>query len=158
MPALSRQCACPCGATRFSVSARPFARFYCHCLICQRLYGLPYADVSAVWARDLHMPDRGTLVTTRYRPPPSLARSLCVQCGKPAFGVLKLGPLSLLALVPSANFAEKAVLPSPAAHLFWNRSTTQHDDGLPKHRGYWRSEMAVSALLLRCAFRRRRQR
>ena len=50
--------------------------------------------------------------------------------------------------------ADPGVLPPPAAHLFWNRRTSEHADALPRHHGYWRSELAVFATVLRAAARR----
>lgn len=146
--------ACPCGRARFTLSAAPIARFYCHCLICQRLYAAPHADVSVIPARHVRGPDRDTVAIGRHRPPPALARALCRHCGKPVLGMLGFAGLPLLAFVPSANLADPALLPRPAAHLFWNRRTSEHADTLPRYSGYWRSELAVVATVLRAAARR----
>lgn len=153
-PAPVHHSACPCGHARFTLSATPITRFYCHCLICQRLYGTPYADVSVVPARHVHGPDRDTVAIGRHRPPPALARALCRHCGQPVLGMLGFAGLSLLAFVPSANLAAPALLPPPAAHLFWNRRVSEHADALPRYSGYWRSELAVVATVLRAAARR----
>jgi hypothetical protein len=147
------QGACPCGHARFSLTAAPIARFYCHCLVCQRLYGAPYADVSVVPARHVHGPDRDTVAIGRHRPPPALARALCRHCGQPVLGTLGFAGLRLLTFVPSANLVDPGLLPPPTAHIFWNRRTSDHADALPRYSGYWRSELAVVATVLRAAAR-----
>jgi hypothetical protein len=146
------KCACLCGKTQFRIGAQPFARFYCHCAICQSLYAKPYADVSALWARALSPAAPSDVKTARYRRPPALDRSTCAHCGKPVYGVFMLGPLRTIAFVPSANIGIDFALPAPASHIFYHRRIADIDDGLPKYSGYWRSELAVSALLVRRAF------
>jgi hypothetical protein len=140
-------CACPCGETKFRAHSRPFARFYCHCLICQKLYAKPFADVSVVWARSIEPASASVVRTARHRRPPALDRSVCAVCGQPAYGMFMLGPLRTLAFVPSANFGSASGLPAPVAHIFYHRRTADIDDALPKYSGYWRSEFAVCALL-----------
>ncbi len=149
---IQRTCACPCGEAVFHTDTTPFARFYCHCLICQKLYGRPFADVSVLWARHLHQPAAEKILIARYRRPPALDRATCDACGKPVFGILKLGPLQTLAFVPTANLAADAPLPASAAHIFYHRRVVEHDDDLPKFSGYWRSEAAVAWLLSKRMF------
>lgn len=138
-----RSCACPCGQTRFALHAALLARFYCHCLICQTLYGQPFVDVSVAFARDVQAPPARRMRVARYRPPPALNRATCIGCGKPLFGVLPLLPLGAgvghtFAFVPTANIAERAPLPA--------------------HAGYLRSQLAVFALILRGLSAARRDR
>ena len=149
-------CACACGRTRFSLRARPFARFHCHCGICRTLYGRPSADVSVLRAIDLQPPPAERMRVARYRPPPALDRALCVECGTPLYGTLSLLPFGrgprLFAFVPSANVLEPQALPAPAMHIFYDRRVADREDGLPAHSGYLRSELAVTALALRGLF------
>ena len=154
-----RACACPCGDARFGIRARPFARFYCHCLICQKIYGKPFADVSVLWARDLIQAPPEQVKTARYRNPPALDRSTCASCGRPVHGVLALGPLRTFAFVPSVNVGtdvgsdvDAPDVPAPAAHIFYHRRVADIDDALPKYSGYWHSQTAVTAMLIRRAF------
>lgn len=142
-------CACPCGQTRFAAQSRPFARIYCHCLICQRLYRKPFADVCILWARSLEMPADADTRVARYRSWPALDRTVCMHCELPVLGVFRLGPLRTLAFVPSSNFAHEDELPKPAAHLFYHRRAADHNDGLPKYHGYWRSEFGVGMIIAR---------
>ena len=43
---MNQDCACLCGASRFRVAGNPIGRFFCHCTICQKVYGKPFADVA----------------------------------------------------------------------------------------------------------------
>jgi hypothetical protein len=142
-------CSCPCGETKFRAHAKPFARFHCHCLICQQIYGKPWADVSVLWARALEGPAQNTVRIARYRSPPALNRATCKACGGPVHGVFALGALRTVAFVPSANFAADVPLPAPEARVFYHRRAADVDDHLPKYSGYWRSELAVSMLLFK---------
>lgn len=141
-------CACPCSEARFGIRARPFARFYCHCLICQKIYGKPFADVSVLWARDLIQAPPAQVKTARYRIPPALDRSTCIACGRPVHGVLAFGPLRTFAFVPTANLVSVDP-PAPVAHIFYHRRVADIDDSLPKYSGYWRSEIATTTMLIR---------
>ena len=47
---MNQDCACLCGASRFTVAGTPIGRFFCHCTICQKAYGKPFADVTYFWA------------------------------------------------------------------------------------------------------------
>ncbi|TXI49730.1 MAG: hypothetical protein E6Q50_07710 [Lysobacter sp.] len=141
-------CACPCGEARFEIRARPFARLYCHCLICQRIYGAPFADVSVLWPRDLMPASPERVKTARYRKPPALDRSTCLACGRPVHGVLAFGPLRAFAFVPTANLVSVDA-PAPVAHIFYHRRVADIDDSLPKYSGYWRSEIATTMMLIR---------
>lgn len=156
-------CACSCGRTRFALHAVPFARFYCHCLVCQRLYAQPVVDVAVVPANAVEAPPAQRMRVARYRPPPALNRATCIDCGKPLFGVLPLLPFGAgvgrtFAFVPTANIAERAPLPAPAMHIFYDRRVQDSADALPTHAGYLRSQLAVCALILRGLSAARRDR
>lgn len=139
---------CPCGEASFRVVGRPLTRFFCHCEICQRVYGQGYADVTAFPAGRVHADPDADVRFQRLRPPPALRRGLCAQCNAPVLGLLTLGPGLRLAFVPARNLPPSVPLPEPAAHIFYHRHTTPVADDLPKIRGYWRSELAVSRLIL----------
>ncbi len=105
-----------------------------------------------LWARALTQAVAENVKTARYRRPPALDRSICAHCSKPVHGVFMLGPLQTLAFVPSANIGKDVGIPAPSSHIFYHRRITDIDDDLPKYSGYWRSELAVTALLMRRAF------
>jgi hypothetical protein len=142
------KCACPCNHARFAVTGRPFARFYCHCRICQKLYRRPYADVTIWWGRQVIPPAESTVKYQRYRAPPALRRGICRSCGLPVLGTLWLAPFVELAFVPARNVRAPDLLPQPAVHVFYHRRVKDVDDDLPKVSGYWSSELAVTRLVM----------
>ena len=44
---MNQDCACLGGGSRFTVAGNPIGRFFCHCTICQKAYGKPFANVTA---------------------------------------------------------------------------------------------------------------
>jgi hypothetical protein len=68
-------------------------------------------------------------------------------------GFLRLAPFVQLAFVPSRNFSVPAALPMPSAHVFCHRRIADAQDPLPKISGYWRSELAVTRMVLANTFR-----
>lgn len=148
----SQTCACPCGASRFVVTARPRARFLCHCTICQSVYRKPYADATALWAGEVALPEGHTIQFKKYRLPPALSRGTCSACGAPVVGFLRLAPFVRLAFVPSANYPDQSVLPDPGIHMFYNRRVADINDAIPKHSGYWRSQWAATTLVMSALF------
>ena len=144
---------CSCGATGFSVRAKPLGRFFCHCLICQGLYKALFADVTVFWAGSEHLRSQDQVEFKRYRPPPALQRGTCRSCGSPVFGYLRLAPLLRLLFVPTGNLKPGAGIPKPSSHIFYHRCVQEATDSLPKIRGYWPSEFAVTKLVLSGAVR-----
>lgn len=142
-------CSCPCQDARFSVNGRALARFICHCRICQTLYKAPFADVTAFWGGAVAIAASDKVRFKRYRLPPALRRGTCVSCGAPVFGYLTIAPFVRLAFVPTRNLKGATDLPAPAIHIFYHRRVADVQDSLPKVSGYWRSELAVSRLVLR---------
>ena len=145
---LRRVCACSCNATRFEVTGNPLTRFYCHCQICQFLYREPFADVTAWWGSGVTLPTTHPVRFRRYRAPPALRRGICSACGQPAVGFMAILPFMTLAFIPARNFVDRSALPPAAAHIFYHRRVRDVADDLPKHSGYWVSELAVARLVI----------
>ena len=80
---MRQTCSCRCGASHFAVSGEPIGRFYCHCTICQAFNGSPYADVTALPARAVALPDNSAVAFRSHRPPPAIDRGSCPACGGP---------------------------------------------------------------------------
>ncbi len=152
--ALSHTCTCPCGTSQFVVTAKPLARFLCHCAICQSVYQQPYADVTVFWARDVVLPEDHTVQFKKYRLPPAVNRGTCSSCKSPVVGFMHIAPFVRLAFVPSRNYPDQAALPDAGAHIFYHRRVADIGDALPKYSGYWRSELAVTLLLMSAMFHR----
>jgi hypothetical protein len=71
---------CQCGAVRFALSAAPVKISICHCRMCQKAAGAPFASFAEV--------ERGDFAWTRGEPSAfrssSLAeRDFCAGCGTP---------------------------------------------------------------------------
>lgn len=75
----------------------------------------------------------------------SLARFIC-HCR--ICQTLYQAPFVRLAFVPTRNLKGATNLPAPTIHIFYHRRVADVQDPLPKVSGYWRSELAVSRLVL----------
>jgi hypothetical protein len=139
---------CDCGTHRILVKARPFARFICHCEICQAYTGQPFSDVTVLRARDVDMSAARSVVYRKYRLPPNIERGSCASCGKPVIEFGLAGP-ARLAFVPSGNYADASTLAPASLHMFYHRRVSDAHDDLPRHSGYFASQLAVLRLLFR---------
>jgi hypothetical protein len=156
MNQVNQDCACLCGASRFTVAGNPIGRFFCHCMICRKAYGKPFADVTFFWAKSVTLPDDQHIQFRRHRPPPAMRRGTCAKCGNPVVNLLGFPQSLALAFVPSQNFPEAAELPAPDAHIFYDRRVADITDNVPKLSGYWSSEAHVTRTVFRGLFRPKR--
>jgi len=145
---VSQDCACLCGASRFNIHGNPIGRFFCHCTICRKVYGKPFADVTYFWAESVTLPDNRTIEFHRHRSPPAMRRGTCTKCGNPVLSLLGFPRRLALAFVPSQNFPEAAEMPTAGAHIFYDRRVGDIADAVPKVSGYWASEAYVTRSLL----------
>jgi hypothetical protein len=149
---VSQDCACLCGASRFAVRGDPIGRFFCHCTICQRAYGKPFADVTYFWAESVTLPSNQPVEFRRHRPPPALRRGRCAKCGNPVVSLLGFPRSLALAFVPSQNFPRPAELPAPGGHIFYDRRVADIADAVPRFSGYWASQTHVTRSILASLF------
>jgi hypothetical protein len=141
-------CTCTCGQSRFTIASAPAARFFCHCTICQGVYGQPFADVTVLWANKVSLPPGEQVSFKKYRAPPALRRGSCTACGRPVVGFLRLAPFVQLAFVPAQNLPKSLALPAPSLHMFYNSRVADAHDDLPKYSGYWSSQVATTKLIM----------
>ena len=71
---------CQCGAVRFAVKAAPVKISICHCRMCQKASGAPFASFADI--------DKGDFAWTKGKPAAfrssSIAeRDFCARCGTP---------------------------------------------------------------------------
>src|ERR1700733_14036504 len=71
---------CQCGAIRFALSAAPTKVSICHCRMCQKASGAPFASFAEI--------EKGDFAWTRgqpaaFPPPPTAERGFCRACGTP---------------------------------------------------------------------------
>jgi hypothetical protein len=115
---LNQDCSCPCGASRFAVNGKPIGRIFCHCTICRKVYGKPFADITYFRADAVALPAGQPVEFRRYRSPPALRRGICAKCNNPVVAFLTMVPGVNVAFVPSQNFTTSAELPVPDRHIF----------------------------------------
>jgi hypothetical protein len=145
---VKQDCACLCGAARFTVHGSPIGRFFCHCTICQKAYGKPFADVTHFRAVSVTVPDNQPIAFRRHRLPPAIRRGTCAKCRNPLVSLLGFPRAMAFAFVPSQNFPRAAELPAAGAHIFYDRRVADIEDDIPKVSGYWASEGYVTGSLL----------
>lgn len=136
------ECACTCGATSFQTTGAPRFRVLCHCTLCQRFHDAPFADVLVHRAEDVIAPSPELVDFETYKPPPNVRRGRCATCGQPAVAVFEAPVLPRLVMVPSPMFEPGAILPPPAAHIFYDKRLADAQDPYPKYEGYVRSQYA----------------
>ncbi len=141
-------CQCSCGSTRFSITGSPLLRAYCHCNICQAFNQGPFADITLFHARDVIKPAEDSVEFKSHKFPPLLKRGTCVTCGKAAIEYLNIPTMPEVVIVPSENIRDKALIPNPCLHIFYDRRVADVQDSLPKHTGYLKSEFALGEKLV----------
>jgi hypothetical protein len=142
-------CQCECGQTRLHLAKPPMLRFHCHCTICQALYKRPFSDVTVMWAKNAKL-TAGESIEYR-RPGLLLKRGVCTQCEEPILAYMTLFPGVRLAFVPGNRYQGPSVLPEPSAHIFFHRSKAPMDDGIAKYKGFIKSELVITWLILKSA-------
>lgn len=71
---------CQCGAIRYALYARPERTHLCHCRMCQKAVGGPFAPLAPVRRRDFAW-TRGT--PGMFRSSAVAERGFCARCGTP---------------------------------------------------------------------------
>lgn len=143
---------CTCGACTVSVSREPRFRLYCHCTVCQRVYGRPYADTTMSSASAVTVPESSRLVFKKYKSPPAIRRGTCPDCNTPVVGFMTYGPGLHVAYIPASAFKSNKLTAKPSVHLFYKtRQADVHDD-LPKISGTMASFLTGTPLVLGTVF------
>jgi len=73
---------CLCGAIRYEASGALHGSFICHCRMCQRASGAPFAALFYMSAEDIRV-TRGQPKT--YKSSPQVDRDFCGNCGSSLF-------------------------------------------------------------------------
>ncbi len=127
------QGACLCGDVRYEVSGPLGPMSHCHCSMCRKHHGTPFATcVSVPLANFRWLAGQQSVVL--YRSSAFGLRSFCGTCGSvtPILDT-ELG----LALCPAGNLAGEVEAPSQA-HVFVGSKADWHTitDALPQHREF----------------------
>jgi hypothetical protein len=70
---------CECGLCEIKLSRMPAQRMFCHCTICQEVYGRPFTDIMMTDARTIEIPNERNIDFKRYKKPPALDRGSCLE-------------------------------------------------------------------------------
>jgi len=71
---------CQCGTRRYALFAEPYRAHLCHCRMCQKAVGGPFAALAAVKLGDFSWTRGAPAVFTSS---PRVARGFCPNCGTP---------------------------------------------------------------------------
>jgi hypothetical protein len=124
---------CLCGTLRYEVKA-PFAMMaHCHCSMCRKHHGAPFATFAAA-PYDAFEWLGGEDAIERYASSEQGVRSFCRHCGSVAPLLL---PEQGFAVVPAGNLLEDPGI-RPQMHMFVGSKAPWYTitDGLPQHEGY----------------------
>ncbi len=135
------QGACQCGHVKFDVAGQPKFRMLCHCTICQAFNQAPHADVVVFKTAQIQTPSSDHVTFKTMKRPPNVKRGACLQCGQAAIEVFDMPLFPKLTMVPAGMFAHAENLPGPVAHMFYESRISNHDDHIPKYRGFLRSQL-----------------
>lgn len=143
-----QECQCQCGDSKFFIQGGPLIRIFCHCTICQEFNDAAFADISIFRAKDIQFSDQKKVSFKKYRSPPAAQRGKCTTCKKPIIEFLNLAVLPALTIIPSENIPPGEFLLEPSIHVFYDSRVTEINDSLPKHSGYIKSQVSLSARLV----------
>ena len=143
---------CGCGHTSYSAKGQPLFRMICHCTICQRFNTADQADILVYAAASVENPPVGVVDFATLRPPPNVQRGKCAKCDQPALELFRMPLFPSLAMIPTAMTQPGATVPEPVAHFFYDKRVKDVEDSLPKHEGYWPSQLAFGKYLLAAKF------
>jgi hypothetical protein len=71
---------CQCGAVRYEATQAPNEVSYCHCCMCQKAFGAPFALLAQVRRTDLQFVKEAPSI---YRSSSVAERGFCPHCGTP---------------------------------------------------------------------------
>lgn len=147
-------CHCPCGSTRFNITAGPLFRFNCHCTICQRFNRAAFGDVLVYRSASVSAPPEGAVSFQSYKQlPPKVQRGKCSECGEPAIELLHLPLMPHLTIIPRNMLPDDASLPSVSFHGFYDKHVIEPADQAPRCTGFLRSQLAFMSHLIRSLWR-----
>ena len=128
------QGSCQCGAIRFEVAGPVGDVGNCHCSMCRKLHGAPFATYARAAAKDLVMRDGADHVRT-YASSSRIERSFCDTCG--ANFTFRFDGLPDAVWIAAGLLDDTPEL-APQRHLFVGSKASWHEitDALPQHEAY----------------------
>jgi hypothetical protein len=77
---------CLCNASTISLKGPPLRCHYCHCTICQKIHGAPYALIAVYAESNVTLPDDKAERLATFSPKEGLTVYRCRECGAPLCG------------------------------------------------------------------------
>ncbi len=123
---------CLCGAVSWGVSGELHELHHCHCSMCRKAHGAPFATYARALSAEFEWLS-GADVITRYESSPGFIRAFCSQCGS----VLPDSIEEEFTSVPIGCLDDDPGL-APSSHIFVADAAPWHviGDGLPRHDTY----------------------
>ena len=132
---------CLCGAVRYEVDGGIVAVVNCHCSMCRKHHGTPYATWVVVPSRQYRV-TQGAASIVRYQSSPGLHRSFCSHCGSV---VPETTPDSTHVAVPAGNLDVCVVTPqSPLGRVLLGKRV---DDDIERPTANGLREQTVVELI-----------
>lgn len=144
---------CTCGDVAFEAE-RPLMRAFCHCSICKTYHGRDFADFTVFSTRRFQQTADGPVTYKALKQPPLLRRGHCDRCAAPILEKLFIPGLPRMMLIPTRWLSSAEQLPEPSLHMFYDLRVSDHDDGLPKAKGYLPSQILLARHLMPRLFAR----
>jgi hypothetical protein len=120
---------CLCGEVRYEVGDEFFAVVHCHCSMCRKHHGTPFATWAVVPASHYRL-THGAGSIVRYESSPGVHRAFCGRCGSVT---PEPTPSAEHVVVPAGNL--EGELPKPQLRMFVGSRAPWHliADDLPRH-------------------------
>jgi len=124
---------CLCGSVRYEVAGPVHDVHHCHCSMCRKHHGTPFATWAAAPLAGFRY-TAGESAVVRYASSPGFHRSFCSVCGSVApEAVAALG----MAICPAGNLEEDPGI-TPQLHMFVGSKAPWYTitDDLPQYTEY----------------------
>ena len=127
------QGSCLCGTLKYEISAPFTMMMSCHCSMCRKHHGAPFATFAAAPIEGFHWLS-GEEAVSYYASSPGSRRGFCSVCGSIAPMLMKeMG----MAVIPAGTLQGDPGI-RPQGHLFVGSKAPWHtiSDSLPQHQQY----------------------
>jgi hypothetical protein len=125
---------CTCGQVRYSVTGKPFAVNYCHCVSCRKHAGAVVVALAGYASSQVTFSGMERRI---YASSPGVGRAFCSACGTPLTWEGDGGELGEILEIHIGTFDDPGAL-VPASHAFESQRIRWFDvaDTLPRFEGF----------------------
>ena len=139
---------CICNPNEFDNFPKPLFRLVCHCKTCQSFFGSTCNDECTFLLKDCTgLKFDGAEFESYQNGFSPIKRGKCIQCGKPKYCRIKVGPFAEFVSVPS-DYLRHIDLPQPFAHIYYNSRAAEVNDKFRKIGGHFMSQIAIQWAIL----------